>query len=81
MNLATPSYSAFGWPCSTHRVAPPMIEFCGFGRTAGSYGIMPMPTLSLPSAFSAPAAEPDEPTRKAHSPPLNSESDLPSRPP
>ena len=81
MNLATPLYSSFGRPCSTHRVAPPMIEFCGLAFTSGEYGIMPMPTLSLPSAFSIAEAEPDEAMWMAHSPPVISGVDLPSRPP
>ena len=43
---------------------------------------MPMPNLDAPpSAFSMPAAEPDEATWKTQSPAVNSAVDLPSRPP
>jgi hypothetical protein len=42
---------------------------------------MAMPTLSLPSAFSIAEAEPDEAMCMAHSPPVTSAVDLPSRPP
>ena len=42
---------------------------------------MPMPNLSLPSAFSIADAVADEAMWKAQSPALNSAVDLPSRPP
>ncbi len=55
-NFATPLYSSGLWPASTHRVAPPMIEFCGAPATSGQYGIMLMPNSNLPfGAFTTPA--------------------------
>ena len=79
-NLATPVYSALGFPLSTHNVAPPMMEFCGAPATSAIVGQHGDAELHVLHGRAKPPAEPAEAMIIGHSPVVNFGLGLPSRP-